>query len=116
MNIYNSEGASPCDDTNDKVFLLSKAELINNGYGFGTDPAYNVSDSTRQRAATDFALATGVSYEYVDAIYCTGSSWWIRTPASDISVCNVVANGSPGWEEVVNAEYKGVVPALCVNP
>ena len=116
VNIDNSEGASPCDDTNDKVFLLSKAELINNGYGFGTDPAYNVSDSTRQRAATDFALATGVSYEYVDAIYCTGSSWWIRTPASDISVCNVVANGSPGWEEVVAAEYKGVVPALCVNP
>ena len=116
VNIDNSEGASPCDDTNDKVFLLSKAELINNGYGFGTDPAYNVSDSTRQRAATDFALATGVSYEYVDAIYCTGSSWWIRTSASVISVCNVVANGSPGWEEVVTAEYKGIVPALCVNP
>ncbi len=115
VNIDNSVSASPCENTNDKVFLLSHAELKGN-YGFGNSDVFNALDPTRQRTATDFALATGVSYEYDSNINCTGTSWWMRTPVGEATAGCVGRNGSSGWQEVVDSVLNGVVPALCVNP
>lgn len=45
-----------CDNTNDKVFLLSYKELLNSSYGFGTSTSKN---SARKRNNTDYSLARG---------------------------------------------------------
>ena len=105
-----------CNNTNDKVFLLSHSEMTNR-YGFGDWYSNGLTaDTARQRTATDFALAAGASYEYDGYIGTTGCEWWDRSPQSAIKVQIVAANGSHGWESDPNGIDKGVVPALCVNP
>ena len=58
-----------CETTNDKVFLLSDAEVRNANYGF-------VHNSDRACEATDYAIAKGL---YLQPNY-TCSSWWTRSP------------------------------------
>ena len=60
------------NNTNDKVFLLSRVEV--KSYGFNTDGT--VEDPARQKTATAYAIAKGA---YADAN--GGAWWWLRTPA-----------------------------------
>jgi hypothetical protein len=60
------------NNTNDKVFLLSRVEV--KSYGFNTNGA--VEDPARQKTATAYATAKGA---YADAK--NGAWWWLRTPA-----------------------------------
>ena len=56
------------EDSEDKVFLLSRAEMVNEAYGFSSDP--NFKDPKRVRKGTDWMLAKCVGYPYIDAGPC----------------------------------------------
>ena len=60
------------NNTNDKVFLLSRVEV--KSYGFSTSG--DTQDPARQKKATAYAIAKGA---YADAN--GGAWWWLRTPA-----------------------------------
>ena len=51
-----------CDDTKDRIFLLSEKQVTTSGYGFGS---YRLTGevSGRIRMRTDYAKATGASKE-----------------------------------------------------
>ncbi len=84
-NKYNFIGGTPgCDDTKDKVFLLSIEEVINKSYGFDSD--YAATDINRRCAPTKYAVAQGVyqhkdaskAYRTADNIFACG--WLLRSP------------------------------------
>ena len=119
-----------CDDTEDKIFLLSEQELNTEIYGFDTNPCAskgdtnNHTESSRIRVPTDFAKAKG-AYHYVDVIGY-GGSWWRRSPnynanyeANSVSESGGVHcqyyYGDKNISEYVNTVRIGVVPALCLK-
>ncbi|MCK9171225.1 MAG: DUF6273 domain-containing protein [Treponema sp.] len=101
-----------CDDTNDKIFLLSEAEAVNTSYGYASSSTY---DSVRRKKVCDYARATG-AYMYTssgDYQYC--GWWWLRSPYYFDS-CYGVRGGScygnaNGIGGVCTADV-GVAPAL----
>ncbi len=104
-----------CEDTQDKVFLLSSAEVENESYGFVTSSS---ADATRQLKATDYAKAQGIQpQEGTDCF-----SWWLRTPekqAKGKTVFRVSEQGQVqggafwmGGGEYVDFIRNGIVPAL----
>ena len=107
-----------CEDTQDKVFLLSYAEATNPSYGFSSSGG---SDPTRIAKPTDYALALGVPQR--DG----ASDWWLRSPdasspryawfvqsagrLSDIGDCyKAVYSG-----DMLNEGKRGVRPALRIK-
>lgn len=97
-----------CDNTCDKIFLLSMKEVTTIEYGFVGD------DSTRIRAATDFAKAAGVYF--VAGTNGTGFLWWLRSPSYEANRARSVSyNGNTATSINVDVSYNGVVPALCVG-
>jgi len=114
----NGENPYACDNTTDKIFLLSEQEATNREYGFG---AYDDLDIARIRVTTDYAKATGANQDSTPGY---GGWWWLRSPfynlesyARDIRYdgsadeCNVV------YSNVVSSAYGdgGVVPALSIS-
>ena len=105
MNLINySSNPYVCGNTEDKVFLLSYAEVSNRNYGF-------TSDETRQMLTSDYARAVGVWMSTSQNYYGSGE-WWLRSPASDASYYSrkVWEDGSFGTN-YVNVCY-GIAPAL----
>ena len=99
-----------CENTYDKIFLLSEQEVTKSEYGFTT------SDVTRIRKATDFAKACGVSsssdgYE--------GGYWSLRSPSSsDGSGYNFIGDrglATQPFRSYVDDTRDGVCPALVVQ-
>ncbi len=98
-----------CENTNDKIFLLSKAEVKNSAYGF-------TSDSIRVMKATAYAESQGV--------FANDSSvgwWWLRTPSNVASIStkndlahNIKVAGSI-WSTNVTIASGGVVPAMWIK-
>ena len=98
-----------CQDTNDKIFLLSYQEVTNRNLGF-------ISDKDRQIKKSDYAIVMGVD---------SWSSWALRTPASYDSgfIKSVNFSGSAGFSSsfvdggVGTAEFyeNGVVPAMWIT-
>ncbi len=66
-----------CENTNDKVFLLSYQDYLNIEYGF-------TSNTARQCKATDYARANG-AYYYTNSPYKNNGWYWTRSPYSDSS-------------------------------
>lgn len=103
----------PSDDTNDKIFLLSRGDLKNSEYGF-TNPDLSVVDSKRKKAATDYTKCQGV---YLDQ---NGSWWYVRTPyynTSNTSVSDAVhrvKGDSTLHQTKVYLTTGGVVPAMWI--
>jgi hypothetical protein len=65
-----------CENTKEKVFLLSYKESLNSAYGFNT--ANTNADKARQKQVTDYAKATGAyASENGNAI------WWLRSPSDN---------------------------------
>lgn len=61
-----------CNDTFDKIFLLSLSEVTNSNYGFSSN--YNDKDSKRVAITTAYAMSQGANvYAY----------WWLRSPGDD---------------------------------
>jgi hypothetical protein len=94
-----------CENTSDKMFLLSYLDVTNTNYGFS-------SNALRVRQATDYAKAMGV-YVYTT----TGSSiWWLRSPRIDYSFsARYVLNDGYILDSNVSLTYPGVLPAFRIN-
>ena len=96
------DSANPfaCENTEDKVFLLSYAEATNAAYGF--------SPYTRRKMQTsDYSRATGVSIN---------GSWWLRSPyyyGSDL-VHLVQSDGLISFDNACDTQV-GVVPTLQIR-
>ncbi len=92
------------DDSRDKIFLLSYADVQNTAYGFSGSTA---ADAARVAEGTDYAKIQGLQTDE------TGSSpWWLR------SAGNTSRNASfadySGYTGTGSAEYtdKGIRPAI----
>ncbi len=96
-----------CENTNDKVFLLSYQEIINSEYGFSG----NFEDDTRELKTTDYAQSQGC-FTYPETIYLGQGCWWLRSPDDfdDLTAGAIEARyvGSGNTYSIEN----GVVPAL----
>lgn len=106
----NRYGLSPyfCDDTNDKVFLLSSKDIVNSSYGFSTE---YTSSNTRQKIGTDYAKAMGLQDYFVSdsSIY---ANFWLRSPHNfEYSVGQISFDGG-AYDYQVNDTTYGVVPAI----
>ena len=112
-----SSNSYACEDTQDKVFLLSASEATNTSYGFTSSTS---STYTRYAKGTDYAKAKGL-YELTDSTLGQGYSlWWLRSPRSNNSsyLRSVYSSGtidyySNGWPTFSSS--CGVRPALNIN-
>ncbi len=104
-----SPNSNACEDTNDKVYLLSYKEATTTGNGF-------TADADRIRFPTDYALANNC-YKDSDSSY--GGWWWLRSPHYNYSdLARVIS-----YHGYVNDYYfssvdfgsGGVVPALSIS-
>ncbi len=96
-----------CENTFDKVFLLSYREADNSAYGF-------TSSTARRMTVSDYARSTGAyMYETTDSYFGLGY-WWLRSPygSHSYSVRYVDDLGSAGRGYGVSVDFVGVVPAL----
>lgn len=103
-----------CENTEDKIFLLSFKEMTTIEYGF-EDIDVMYADS-RVRKATDYALANNIFIQGKwDEGY--GGYWWIRTPYfKDDYKAHAVEGIGASWNlESVDSLYYGIVPALCLS-
>ena len=106
-----SANSNVCADTNDKVYLLSYQDVINNDYGF--------DDDTRVKSVSDYAKAHGA---WVSKSNMTGHSgngmWMLRSPNDTythfIRECNYNGEVTDGGTHV-NSSFYGVVPALTIK-
>ena len=90
-----------CENTSDKVFLLSYREVITIEY------------TARQMLTSDFSRATGAGMNTSSSYYGNGV-WWLRSPSNSRSnyAHFVEYNGIAGNRHYVYYDYHGVVPAL----
>ncbi len=98
-----------CDNTQDKVWLLSYADLVNEQYGF--NESHSAYDAARQKISTDYAKSQGAF------VYGGNSDWWLRSPYYNNSsytrdVCN---DGTIYDYNPVNLTNVGVVPSLQIR-
>ncbi|MCR4789468.1 MAG: DUF6273 domain-containing protein [Treponemataceae bacterium] len=102
-----------CDNTSDKIFLLSEKEVTTSTYGFA---ACNNSGTgnARIRVTTDYAKA---NYAYQPQTNVHGGFWWLRSPYyCDSSNARIIdATGNANAYRYVNYSNGGVCPALCVE-
>jgi len=86
-----------CANTEDKVFLLSVQEMLNNDYDIST-----------VKSATKYAEALGL------AAFSGTAGWWLRSPDANGTddVFQVGVSGELTTAPSVYYTYYGVVPAL----
>ena len=108
-----SSNSYACEDTEDKIFLLSYKEATNSAYGFST--SYSTYDEARRMQTSDYCRATGVYMNTLSGYYGNGV-WWLRSPDSDISfrARYVRSDGDVGYGEA-RGSNRGVVPALQIR-
>ena len=114
---------SACDNTTDKIFLLSLKEATDSSYAF---PAYDAGSmgNTRILKSSDYAKACGVDYSLIDSGRL-GAIWQLRSPVENTSLqvpmyfgvrmCSSTGKIVGATLESLGAKSAGVVPALCVN-
>ena len=105
--------AYACENTNDKIFLLSESEVINSSYGFA---AFNSSGkgNARIRFPTDYAKANYVDQSSTDGY---GGGWLLRSPYHSVSEgAHVVRKDGYADSYTLNVSVTGVgvVPALSI--
>ena len=93
-----------CENTFDKVFLLSYREATDSAYGFASSSTY---DTARRMTVSDYALSTGGA----------SASWWLRSPYYNLS-SRARYVGSDGYASYISGVHignYGVVPALNIT-
>ncbi len=106
-----------CENTQDKVFLLSYQEVQNTSYGFWSSPV--TYDTARQLKSTDYAKSQGVEASTEKSTLGNGW-WWERTPYYHNSnkSYSVFYGGYVGGNfacSLVDYTSVGVVPALWIK-
>ena len=97
-------GTYDSKSTNDKIFLLSRSEVLNTSFGFSSSPSMN--DYAKQAQATDYSKCQGLltnegNYE-----------WQLRSPGkSGWTACTVNYNNGVDYNTIVNYSLIGVRPA-----
>lgn len=96
-----------CDDSEDKIFLLSCFDLINTSFGF-FGKAY-VPDPARCTHGTDYAKCMGLR-----VISENNSSWWLRTPGCPRSAFSIPYAGcfDQNSHQLVFRNSIGIRPAF----
>ena len=105
-----------CENTFDKVFLLSYREVTNSAYGFSSDDVDY--DAARRMTVSDYARSTGAIINTSSYFGC--GHWWLRSPSNDYSNCargvNYRGAADANIYYYVGGDYggggDGVVPAL----
>ena len=106
-----------CENTTDKIFLLSESEVINSDYGFAAYKSCGKGNA-RIRFPTDYAKANYADASSKDGC---GGSWWLRSPICDSNInYNVYHIHDDGLADslgylAVHCDYYGVVPALSIS-
>ena len=107
-----------CENTFDKVFLLSYREVVNSEYGFASD--YSDYDTARRMTVSDYARSTGAHINTSSSYFGCGY-WWLRSPDDNNSgsARSVFGDGYAGISDYVygvrSDYYSGVVPALNIT-
>lgn len=102
-----------CEDTKDKIFLLSEQEVTAIEYGFAKQDV--TGDNTKRiRIPTDYARA---NYSSMDKNDHYVGVWWLRSPLySDSDAARVIiTSGYVNGSNKVNDLYVSIVPALCIK-
>ncbi|MCQ2981927.1 MAG: DUF6273 domain-containing protein [Treponemataceae bacterium] len=104
-----------CENTQDKIFLLSEQEVTTTDYGFASSSSYGTGN-TRIRKTTDYALA---NYAKQSSTGYGGVWWWLRSPDDNDDfvyyVRGVFYDGDADSLGGVDDKGHGVVPALLVT-
>ena len=101
-----------CDDTSDKIFLLSEKEATTRDYGF-TAYNQNGTGNSRIRVTTDYAKANYAQQSITDGY---GGWWWLRSPHYDDSdYARIIFTDGDSYCRTVSFSYGGVVPALSIS-
>ena len=109
---YNGENNNVCENTTDKIFLLSFQEASNTNYGF---LAYeeDAQDYSRIRITTDYSKA---NYVWQSETTNYGGDWWLRSPSSlYYRVVYINSAGKIKTDGVTTDNSIGVVPALSLE-
>lgn len=98
-----------CENTKDKIFLLSYDEITNRNYGFGGSG----HEKERIRMTTDYSRATGAFLNN----YTKYGSWFLRSPShtDSKSVCHIPSDGVNYENMFVYSKSEGIVPALSIS-
>ena len=104
-----SSNSYVCENTQDKIFLLSYAEVTNSSYGLN-------SLTARQKKVTDYAQAQGV-YANASSSYAGNGWWWCRStnPSYPYFVRVILNNGNTEETYYVSYTNGGVVPTLRIK-
>ncbi|MDE6200597.1 MAG: hypothetical protein K2M47_01780 [Clostridiales bacterium] len=108
-----SENPYVCENTQDKIFLLSNRDAYNTEYWFITDGA--TSDDARMLLVSDYARAIGAHTS--DSIVWAGCGiWWMRSPMWD-SAIHVDTGSMSGMvsSSKVSSVQVGIAPAMRVD-
>ena len=104
-------GTNGGNSTNDKVFLLSHAEVMDNANGFSSS---SNADTARRSKGTDFAKSCGL-YVPPGSEFLGMSAWWLRSPGNDTQSAGTVDSGGGISYDSVDTAYEGVRPAIRIN-
>lgn len=108
VNIY------ACENTNDKVFLLSIEEASNSAYGFAS--TYEAYNTARSMVTSDYSRASG-AHMVTSSDYYGNGWWWMRSPNyhNSVSACETSDGGAASLSSLVRFTNRGVVPALRIT-
>ena len=103
-----------CNDTTDKIYLLSRNDVLNENIGFNSD--YLTEDEARRAIVSDFARTNSCVYATISTYYGNGF-WWIRSPYSLKNTHSRVVNhtGSTINGSNVNTSYYGIRASLTIS-
>lgn len=111
-----SSNQNTCENTQDKVFLLSVQDVTNAVYGFDSD--YQGYDEARKLKSTDYAKAQGTDvYTRATSPNYGNGCWWLRTPYSGDSGQSRYVLSTGNAKDNINVFYtnEGIVPALKIK-
>ena len=110
---FNGVNNYACEDTNDKIFLLSQKEVTNSAYGFSSGTGQSAA---RQLKSSDYAKSQGC-YSKTSSSYIGECLWVLRSPDCSRSYYahGVDIDGLACVSIVVNGTGHGIVPALWIN-
>ena len=100
--IYSSE------TTNDKIFLLSRSDVLNTEYGFAD--SQDKRDAARRSESSDYAKCQGLNVFHNDD--GDFSYWRMRTALSTFYAYNANADGCVSVYFSTNATWSGIRPAF----